>query len=105
MPDDLLPGVGLEPVKLRNRSAVGGVSMLVLSLIVVVEWLDRTALACSPRHQSTWGERRVIGIIGGAPGVLLSSRHCRSATLADQHRSKVASFAAAWSVVVFATVS
>ena len=108
LPDDLLPGVGLEPVKLAVALRSGGVSMLVvLSLIVVVEWLDRTALAVlAPDIQSSLGvSDAVIGIIGGAFGVLFVLGALPFGNLADRApRIKVASFAtAAWSVVVFAT--
>ena len=108
LPDDLLPGVGLEPVKLAVALRSGGVSMLVvLSLIVVVEWLDRTALAVlAPDIQSSLGvSDAVIGIIGGAFGVLFVLGALPFGNLADRApRIKVASFATvAWSVVVFAT--
>ncbi len=108
LPDDLLPGVGLEPVALRAAVRSGGVATLVvLSLIVVVEWLDRTALAVlAPDIQSSLGvSDAVIGVIGGAFGVLFVLGALPFGALADRApRTKVASFAtAAWSVVVFAT--
>jgi ABC-type branched-subunit amino acid transport system ATPase component/predicted MFS family arabinose efflux permease len=108
LPDDLLPGVGSEPMGLRAALSDGGVALLtVLSLIVVVEWFDRTALAVlAPDIQSSLGvSDGVIGVIGGAFGILFVLGALPFGNLADRvPRTKVASIATAvWSVVVFAT--
>jgi len=108
LPDDLLPGVGSEPMGLRTALRSGGYATItVLALIVVVEWFDRTALAVlAPDIQSSLGvSDAVIGVIGGAFGILFVLGALPFGNLADRApRTKVASFAtAAWSVVVFAT--
>jgi ABC-type branched-subunit amino acid transport system ATPase component/predicted MFS family arabinose efflux permease len=76
LPDDLLPGVGAEPMPMRETLRVGGVSMvLVLALITVAEQFERAAGGVlAPDIQDTlhMSDTTLIGIsaFGGVALVL-----------------------------------
>ena len=76
LPDDLLPGVGAEPMPMRETLQVGGVSMvLVLALITIAEQFERAAGGVlAPDIQDTlhMSDTTLIGIsaFGGVALVL-----------------------------------
>src|SRR6478672_3116908 len=76
LPDDLLPGVGAEPMPMRETLQVGGVSMvLVLALITVAEQLERAAggvLASDIQDTLHMSDTTLIGVtaFGGVALVL-----------------------------------
>ncbi len=76
LPDDLLPGVGQEPMRMRDTLRAGGASMvIVLGLITIAEGLERAAgSVLAPDIQDTlnMSDTTLIGIsaFGGVALVL-----------------------------------
>ena len=108
LPDDLLPGVGDEPMSLRQAIGAGGATTLVaVGCARLVDGFDITALSVlAPDIQESLGASdAVMGAIAGAFGVLFLLGSIPVSTLADRYPRKVIAAAsmALWSVVVFAT--
>ncbi len=108
LPDDLLPGVGAEPMSLGDAVRAGGATTLVaLGCGRLVDGFDVSALAIlAPDIQRTLGASdAVMGAIGGAFGVLFLVGSIPLSTLADRHPRKLiaAVSTAVWSVLVLAT--
>ena len=105
LPDDLLPGVGADEMRLRDGVRAGGISMaLVLMLLTLVEEIDRVAMqVLGPDIQDTLGisDTVLIGLqsFGGVVFVLATLPF---AWLADRHnRTRVLAAATAlWTVFV-----
>ena len=73
LPDDMLPGVGSEPVSLRQALHENGVRTAgIVGLLSFIEVFDSTALAVlAPDIRSSLGiSRGALGVIGGAFGIL-----------------------------------
>ncbi|WP_419919583.1 ATP-binding protein [Candidatus Poriferisocius sp.] len=108
LPDDLLPGVGEEPMTLRQGIRVGGVSMVtVLFLLNVIDEFDRVAIAVLlPDLQDAFGvSDTVILGISSFGGVALVLGAVPLAWLADRvKRTIIVPIATAgWAVSVFLT--
>jgi ABC-type branched-subunit amino acid transport system ATPase component/sugar phosphate permease len=108
LPDDLLPGVGAEPMGLREAIRIGGArTLVVLSLLHVFDELDRVALSVlAPDVQDTIGvSDTVLGAIAGSSGAMFVLGAVPMGTLADRMpRKYLAAIATVvWSVVVFLT--
>jgi ABC-type branched-subunit amino acid transport system ATPase component/predicted MFS family arabinose efflux permease len=108
LPDDLLPGVGAEPMELRSAVAIGGTAMIgVLFAMSFVDELDATAMAVlAPDIQrSLHTSDAVLGAIAGATGILFVIGALPISALADRtRRTWIAAVSMAiWSVIVFAT--
>jgi len=105
LPDDLLPGVGGEPMSLREGLRRGGIAtVFVLGLAGIIEQVNLTGFAVlAPDIQQSLGvDDAVIAAIGSAFGIAGS---IPMSTLADRHRrTLIASVSiAVWSVIVFLT--
>ena len=109
LPDDLLPGVGDEAMALRDGLRQGGVSMmLILLLISVVEEFDRVAIVVlGPDIQESLGisDTMLLGLASFG-GVVLVLSTIPFAWLADRHnRIRILSAATAfWAWVVEAPI-
>jgi ABC-type branched-subunit amino acid transport system ATPase component/sugar phosphate permease len=108
LPDDLLPGVGAEPMGLREAMRKGGSrTLVVLTLLHFVDELDRVALSVlAPDIQDTIGiSDTVLGAIAGSAGAMFVLGAVPMGTLADRMpRKYLAAIATViWSVVVFLT--
>jgi ABC-type branched-subunit amino acid transport system ATPase component/sugar phosphate permease len=108
LPDDLLPGVGGEPMSLRSALRAGGATTLVaVGCARLVDGFDVAALAVlAPDIQASLGASdAVMGAIGGAFGVLFLLGSIPVSSLADRYSRKViaAVSMALWSVVVLST--
>ena len=108
LPDDLLPGVGDEPMSLRDAIRAGGATTLaVVGCARMVDWFDHTALSVlAPDVQASLGASdAVMGAIGGAFGVLFLLGSIPLSSLADRYPRKLVAAVsmALWTVVVFAT--
>ena len=100
LPDDLLPGVGDEAMALRDGLRQGGVSMmLILLLISVVEEFDRVAIVVlGPDIQESLGisDTMLLGLASFG-GVILVLSTIPFAWLADRHnRIRILSAATAF---------
>lgn len=110
LPDDRLPGVGGDPVSLRQALRQGGVrTIAVVGLLSFIEVFDTTALAVlAPDIRSSLGiSDAALGAIGGAFGVLFFLGSVPISALADRVPRKYVATGAmtAWSVVVAATAT
>ena len=88
LPDDLLPGVGDEPMSLREAFAVGGKGMAVLLLLLnLVDELPRTIRVLAPDIQRSLGisDTVLFGVLGFG-GVALVLGTVPMAALADRIR-------------------
>jgi ABC-type branched-subunit amino acid transport system ATPase component/predicted MFS family arabinose efflux permease len=108
LPDDLLPGVGAEPMSLAAAVRAGGARTLVaLGSSRLVDGFDVSALAIlAPDIQRSLGASdAVMGAIGGAFGVLFLLGSIPVSTLADRYPRKRIAMAstALWSLLVLAT--
>ena len=108
LPDDLLPGVGGEPMSLREGLQKGGrATLLVLGLAVIVEAVNLVGFPIiAPDIQRSLGvDDAVIAAIGSAFGILFLAGSIPVSTLADRHpRTLVATVAITiWSAVIFLT--
>ena len=108
LPDDLLPGVGDDPMSLRTALRAGGATTLVaVGCARLVDGFDVAALAVlAPDIQASLGASdAVLGAIGGAFGVLFLLGSIPVSSLADRHSRKLiaAVSMALWSVVVLGT--
>jgi ABC-type branched-subunit amino acid transport system ATPase component/sugar phosphate permease len=108
LPDDLLPGVGDEPMSLRAALRTGGATTLVtLGFARLIDGFDNTALAIlAPDIQASLGASdAVMGAIAAAFGVLFLLGSIPLSTLADRHPRKwiAAASMSIWGIVVFAT--
>ncbi|WP_420637919.1 ATP-binding protein [Candidatus Poriferisocius sp.] len=108
LPDDLLPGVGDEPMTLRQGIRAGGLSMvLVLFALNVIDEFDRVAIAVLlPDLQDAFGvSDTVILGISSFGGVALVLGAVPLAWLADRvKRTLIVPVATAgWAVSVFLT--
>jgi ABC-type branched-subunit amino acid transport system ATPase component/predicted MFS family arabinose efflux permease len=108
LPDDLLPGVGGEPMSLAEGLRRGGnATLLVLGLASIVEQVNLSGFAVlAPDIQRSLGvDDAVIAAIGAAFGILFLAGSIPVSTLADRHpRTLVASVSiAVWSVIIFLT--
>jgi ABC-type branched-subunit amino acid transport system ATPase component/predicted MFS family arabinose efflux permease len=108
LPDDLLPGVGAEPMSLSTALRAGGVgTIVVLGSARLIDGFDNAALSVlAPDIQRSLGASdAVMGAIGAAFGVLFLLGSIPVSTLADRYPRKwvAAVSMAVWSVVVFAT--
>lgn len=105
LPDDLLPGVGQEPMSIRTALGIGGASTLtVLGLGRAIEALDLAAVSVlAPDIQRSLGASdAVMAAIGGAFGALFLLGSIPVSSLADRRsRTAIAAIAtASWSLVV-----
>jgi ABC-type branched-subunit amino acid transport system ATPase component/sugar phosphate permease len=108
LPDDLLPGVGGEPMGLRDALRIGGSSTVVaVGATRLIDGFDNTALAIlAPDIQATLGASdAVMGAIAGAFGVLFLLGSIPLSTLADRHSRKriAAASMSVWGVLVVLT--
>ncbi|HBU04919.1 MAG TPA: ABC transporter [Acidimicrobiaceae bacterium] len=88
LPDDLLPGVGDEPMSLREAFAVGGKGMAILLLLLnLVDELPRTIRVLAPDIQRSLGisDTVLFGVLGFG-GVALVLGTVPMAALADRIR-------------------
>lgn len=88
LPDDLLPGVGDEPMSLRQAFAVGGKGMAVLLLLLnLVDELPRTVRVLAPDIQRSLeiSDTVLFGVLGFG-GVALVLGTVPMAALADRVR-------------------
>jgi ABC-type branched-subunit amino acid transport system ATPase component/predicted MFS family arabinose efflux permease len=105
LPDDVLPGVGAEPMSLRDGLRTGGKSLVgVVGLLGLVEALEVSAFAVlAPDIQATLDvSDATIGAIGGAFGILFLLGSIPVSSLADRvpRKSVAGAAVAVWSVVV-----
>ena len=107
LPDDLLPGVGDDPMSLKDAMAVGGKSMVILLFLLnVIDELPRTVRVLAPDIQRSLGvsDAVLFGVLG-IGGVALVLGAVPMAALADRIRRvaiiPIASFF--WAVWVFLT--
>ena len=110
LPDDMLPGVGSEPVSLRQALQENGVRTAgIVGLLSFIEVFDSTALAVlAPDIRSSLGiSRAAIGVIGGAFGILFFLGSVPISALADRVPRKFVATGAmsVWSVIVAVTGS
>jgi ABC-type branched-subunit amino acid transport system ATPase component/sugar phosphate permease len=108
LPDDLLPGVGDEPMSLRVAVRAGGAGTLcAVGFARLLDNIDHAALSVlAPDIQASLGASdAVMGAIGGAFGVLFLLGSIPLSTLADRHPRKLVAAVsmALWAVVVMAT--
>ncbi|WP_419924796.1 ATP-binding protein [Candidatus Poriferisocius sp.] len=108
LPDDLLPGVGAEPMSLRQGVREGGWPLLsVIGLLGMVETLEVSAFAViAPDIQETLDvSDTTIGAIGAAFGVLFLLGSVPLSSLADRVSRKTVAGAAvaSWSLIIAAT--
>ena len=108
LPDDVLPGVGDEPLSLGQAVSAGGATTLVaVGFARLVDSIDHGAMSVlAPDIQDSLGASdAVMGAIGGAFGVLFLLGSIPLSSLADRHPRKViaAVSMSVWGVVVFAT--
>jgi ABC-type branched-subunit amino acid transport system ATPase component/sugar phosphate permease len=106
LPDDLLPGVGDEPMSMRTAARAGGKAMLiVLPLLGLVEEFDRIAISVlAPDIQDSLNvSDTTLAGIAGFGGVALVLGAVPLAWMADRmSRVKITSFASMfWAVSVF----
>ena len=86
LPDDLLPGVGDEPMTLREAFAAGGKGMAILLLLLnLVDELPRTVRVLAPDIQRSLGisDTVLFGVLGFG-GVALVLGTVPMAALADR---------------------
>ena len=86
LPDDLLPGVGGEPMTLRQAMATGGkTTVVMLFLLNLIDELPRTVRVLAPDIQSTLGisDTVLLGVLGFG-GVALVLGAVPMAALADR---------------------
>ena len=108
LPDDLLPGVGGDPMSLREAIRLGGAATVaILGTARIVDSLDLAAFGVlAPDIQKSLGmSDAVIAATGAAFGVLFLLGSIPISTLADRHPRKIIAGVsmAIWSVMVFAT--
>ncbi len=108
LPDDVLPGVGSEPLTLREGLRTGGASLVgMIGLLGFVEALEVSAFAVlAPDIQSSLDvSDATIGAISGAFGILFLLGSIPLSSLADRvPRKSVAGVAVAvWAGVVLLT--
>jgi ABC-type branched-subunit amino acid transport system ATPase component/predicted MFS family arabinose efflux permease len=108
LPDDLLPGVGGEPMALRDALRENGArTVVVIGLLGFIEFFDNAAMSVlAPDIQKTLGvSDTVLGVIAGAAGVLFLLGSVPISSLADRLPRKLvaAGSVSIWSAVVFAT--
>jgi len=108
LPDDLLPGVGGAPVSLRQALRENGIrTAVVVGLLNFILVFDSVALAVlAPDIRSSLGiSRAVIGVIGGAFGILFFLGSVPISAIADRVPRKwvAATAMTGWSVVVAVT--
>jgi ABC-type branched-subunit amino acid transport system ATPase component/predicted MFS family arabinose efflux permease len=108
LPDDLLPGVGDEPLSLAAALRAGGTRTVVaLGCGRLVDAFDLSALAIlAPDIQDSLGASdAVMGAIAGAFGVLFLLGSIPVSTLADRYPRKLIATASTllWSLLVFLT--
>jgi ABC-type branched-subunit amino acid transport system ATPase component/sugar phosphate permease len=100
LPDDLLPGVGDDPMPMRDAVRSGGKAMLiVLPLLGLVEEFDRVAITVlAPDIQETLNvSDTTLAGIAGFGGVALVLGAVPLAWLADRvNRVRLTSFATIW---------
>jgi ABC-type branched-subunit amino acid transport system ATPase component/predicted MFS family arabinose efflux permease len=108
LPDDMLPGVGAEPVSLRQALRENGVRTAVavgfLNFILVFDSIALSVLAPDIRS-SLHISNAALGVIGGAFGILFFLGSVPISALADRVPRKVVAATAmtAWSIVVSVT--
>ena len=105
LPDDLLPGVGDEPMSLREAFAVGGKGMAVLLLLLnLVDELPRTIRVLAPDIQRSLGisDTVLFGVLGFG-GVALVLGTVPMAALADRIRrvALIQIMSGFWAVATF----
>ncbi len=105
LPDDLLPGVGDEPMSLREAFAVGGKGMAVLLLLLnLVDELPRTIRVLAPDIQRSLGisDTVLFGVLGFG-GVALVLGTVPMAALADRIRrvALIPIMSGFWAVATF----
>ena len=105
LPDDLLPGVGEEPMSLREAFAVGGKGMAVLLLLLnLVDELPRTIRVLAPDIQRSLGisDTVLFGVLGFG-GVALVLGTVPMAALADRIRrvALIPIMSGFWAVATF----
>jgi ABC-type branched-subunit amino acid transport system ATPase component/sugar phosphate permease len=108
LPDDLLPGVGAEPMSLGAAVRHGGaLTIVVVGLAQGLHLFDSAAFAVlAPDIQRSIGvSDAVLGAIGGAFGLLYLVGSVPVSSLADRLPRKLVAgaFMAAWAVVVALT--
>jgi ABC-type branched-subunit amino acid transport system ATPase component/predicted MFS family arabinose efflux permease len=108
LPDDMLPGVGGEPVSLRRALRSSGVrNALIVGLLSFIEVFDSISLSVlAPDIQSSLGlSDAALGAIGGAFGVLFFLGSVPISAIADRVPRKLVAATAmsAWSVIVAIT--
>ena len=105
LPDDLLPGVGDEPMSLREAFAVGGKGMAILLLLLnLVDELPRTIRVLAPDIQRSLGisDTVLFGVFGFG-GVALVLGTVPMAALADRIRrvALIPIMSGFWAVATF----
>lgn len=105
LPDDLLPGVGDEPMSLREAFAVGGKGMAILLLLLnLVDELPRTIRVLAPDIQRSLGisDTVLFGVLGFG-GVALVLGTVPMAALADRIRrvALIPIMSGFWSLATF----
>ena len=105
LPDDLLPGVGDEPMSLREAFAVGGKGMAILLLLLnLVDELPRTIRVLAPDIQRSLGisDTVLFGVLGFG-GVALVLGTVPMAALADRIRrvALIPIMSGFWAVATF----
>jgi ABC-type branched-subunit amino acid transport system ATPase component/predicted MFS family arabinose efflux permease len=108
LPDDMLPGVGGEPVTLRHALRDAGVrTAVIVGLLSFIEVFDSISLSVlAPDIQSSLHlSDAALGAIGGAFGILFFLGSVPISALADRVPRKFVAAAAmsVWSVVVAVT--
>src|SRR4051794_2367013 len=110
LPDDLLPGVGGEPMPLRDGLRVGGIAMIVALLLVnVIETFDQVALqVLAPDIQHTLDvSKTTLQGLTSLGGVVLVVATLPFAWLADRYmRTRILAAATfVWSVFMMLTAA
>ncbi|HAB58659.1 MAG TPA: ABC transporter [Acidimicrobiaceae bacterium] len=105
LPDDLLPGVGEEPMSLREAFVVGGKGMAILLLLLnLVDELPRTIRVLAPDIQRSLGisDTVLFGVFGFG-GVALVLGTVPMAALADRIRrvALIPIMSGFWAVATF----
>ena len=108
LPDDLLPGVGGEPMPLREALRIGGfTTVAALGFARLIEGFDAAAMGVlAPDIQDTLGvSDAVLAAIGSAFGVLFLVGSIPLSTLADRRPRKwiAAVSTVVWTVMVLLT--
>ena len=108
LPDDLLPGVGGEPMPLREGIKAGGIAMIVALLLVnVIETFDQVALqVLAPDIQESLGvSKTTLQGLSSVGGVVLVISTLPFAWLADRYwRTKILAGATlVWAAAVACT--